>query len=114
MSDTPKLSRTKLFLEHIYSEFPILKKHPDYKFFYFYSNKDKITESLFCVVNTYLSNSNVSQLLDIMMETKKDFFNFTHSGVINEQEFLKKQDQYNQLLEECRKTEHTIVSYEVW
>ena len=114
MSEGTKPKKIKLLLEELYKEYPILKKHHDYKFFYFYSNKDNVNESLFCVVHDYLRNSGLAYKLNLTMEEYKVFFNLTNCGVISEHEFLQRQTNFDKLLEESRKTEYSFLLYEVW
>jgi hypothetical protein len=114
MSEGIGPKKIKLLLEEIYKEYPVLKTHHDYKFFYLYKNKKSVNESLFCVVHDYLRNSNLAYRLNLTMEDYRVFFNLTECSVISENEFLQRQTTFDKLLEESRKTEYTFLLYEVW
>ena len=63
--DSSKLPKNlSMFLDQIYKDYPAVEKHPDYNFYYLYIDNTSKNTYLFCVIDDYLSNSNLSDRLN--------------------------------------------------
>jgi len=103
-----------LFLEEIYNDFPVLKKHHDYNFYYLYFDYPETNQYLFCLIHDFLYNSKFAEELNETMNNKCGFYNFTNSTIINYNDFISIENNIRNLVDELKKTDNTVLFYPVW
>lgn len=107
--------RLVMFMGEIYKQYPALEKHPDYRFFYFYTDYPESSEYLFVVISDYLSNSPLAEKLNVSLNLYKDMFGFTESTIISEDDFNTQiNKQLKKLQDQIRGSKFTSIYYEVW
>jgi hypothetical protein len=113
--DSHQLPKTlNLFLEDIYKEFPYVKTHPDYNFYYLFVDDPIISEYLFCVVDDFLYNSFLAEQVNESMTSKAVFYNFEQASILNHYDFTQLEKLLQEKFNELKKTEKTILFYQVW
>lgn len=106
--------RLNFFLEDLYKEFPFVKKHPDYNFYYLFIDEPEVSEYLFCVIDDFLYNSFLAEGLSKSMTSKAVFYNFTEASILNYGDFSYIQRLVEEKIDELKKTEKTVLFYQVW
>lgn len=113
--DGRQLPKTlELFLTHIYKDFPVLKKHPDYNFYYLYLDEPQVTEYLICLVDDFLVNTSFANELHNTISFRATFYNFENATIMNFDDFTHLSNQVETMYNELKKTEKTILFYQVW
>ena len=106
--------RLRLFVEEIYKNYPEVKNHPDYRFYYLYTDYPEASEYLFVVIQYQLFGK-LSKDLNESLGLYKEMFGFTESSILGEDDINSKiQKQLNELSDKIRGTKYTSVFYEVW
>lgn len=103
-----------LFLDDLYKEFPVIKTHPDYNFYYLYYDSPNTNEYLFCLVHDFLYNSKFADDLNYSMNNKCGFYNFTNATIINYNDLIIFEKNIKDLISELKKTDNTVLFYPVW
>lgn len=106
--------RLNVFLEYLYKEFPYLKKHPDYNFYYLFIDDPEISEYLFCVVDDFLFNSFLAEKVNETMTGTAVFYNYTMASILNHHDFMTIKKYVDEKTNELKKTDKTILFYQVW
>lgn len=106
--------RLNVFLEYLYKEFPYLKKHPDYNFYYLFVDDPEISEYLFCVVDDFLYNSFLAEQVNEYMTKTAVFYNYTMASILNRYDFSNIERFVEDKTNELKKTDKTILFYQVW
>lgn len=107
--------RLRLFMEEIYKNYPNVKNHPDYNFYYLYTDYPEVSEYLFVVILRYELFDKLSKNINESIGLYKDLFGFTESSILSEDDINSKlQKQLNKLSGQIRGTKYTSVFYEVW
>jgi hypothetical protein len=102
-------------MEEIYKQYPVLEKHPDYRFYYVYTDYQEPSEYLFVIITGYLSTSPFAEKLNLSLNLYKDVFGFTESTIITEDDFNKHVHKYLKTLQDTiRGSKFTSIFYEVW
>lgn len=113
--DSSKLPKNlSMFLDQIYKDYPAVEKHPDYNFYYLYIDNTSKNTYLFCVIDDYLSNSNLSNRLNESLNNLSSFFGIDESTIISSSDFEAIKDKITKTYLELRKTSSTIIFYPVW
>ena len=106
--------RLNIFLEDLYKEFPYVKKHPDYNFYYLFIDDPQVTEYLFCVIDDFLYNSFLAGELNKSMVGKAPFYNYEQASIMNYGDFTYVQRMVEEKIDELKKTDKTVLFYQVW
>ena len=107
--------RLRLFMDRIYWEYPDVKNHPDYRFYYMYTDYPEISEYLFIVVPEHEISNKLSNDINKSIVLYKEMFGFTESTILSEQDINSNlQKQLNKLSDQIRGTKFSLVFYEVW
>lgn len=102
-------------MEEIYKNYPNVKNHPDYNFYYLYTDYPEVSEYLFVVILRYELFDKLSKNINESIGLYKDLFGFTESSILSEDDINSKlQKQLNKLSGQIRGTKYTSVFYEVW
>ena len=81
--------RLRLFVEEIYKNYPEVKNHPDYKFYYLYTDYPEASEYLFVVIQYQLFDK-LSKDLNESLGLYKEMFGFTESTILGEDDINSK------------------------
>lgn len=99
----------------MYKLHPNVKTHPDYNFFYFFTDYPEKQEYLFLIVYDFLIDSPLAQETNNSLNLYKNMFNFTEATIMStrhfEVTFLK---EYEELKNKLRRSEFNCLLYEVW
>ena len=107
--------RLRLFVEEIYKNYPEVKNHPDYRFYYLYTDYPEASEYLFFVILQYQLFDKLSKDLNESLGLYKEMFGFTESSILGEDDINSKiQKQLNELSDKIRGTKFSLVFHEVW
>jgi hypothetical protein len=107
--------RLRLFMEEIYKNYPDINNHPDYRFYYLYTDYPEISEYLFIVASQYELSNKLSTEINESIGLYKEMFGFTESSILSHDDInsgLK--TQLNRLSDQIRGTKFSYVFYEVW
>jgi hypothetical protein len=108
MSVYPK--RVETFLKEVYEKHPIMRRHPDYRMFYLYTNYPKLQESIIVMTNN-----------DIPLDDLGDYL-LTIANVLGFELHTMKWDIFDKNIrkdlekefQERRGSEFRVVFYEIW
>ena len=107
--------RLRLFVEEIYKNYPEVKNHPDYRFYYLYTDYPEASEYLFVIILQYQLFDKLSKDLNESLGLYKEMFGFTESSILGEDDVNSKiQKQLNELSDKIRGTKFSLVFHEVW
>jgi hypothetical protein len=107
--------RLRLFVEEIYKNYPEVKNHPDYRFYYLYTDYPEASEYLFVIILQYQLFDKLSKDLNESLGLYKEMFGFTESSILGEDDINSKiQKQLNELSDKIRGTKFSLVFHEVW
>ena len=107
--------RLRLFVEEIYKNYPEVKNHPDYRFYYLYTDYPEASEYLFVIILLYQLFDKLSKDLNESLGLYKEMFGFTESSILGEDDINSKiQKQLNELSDKIRGTKFSLVFHEVW
>jgi len=107
--------RLRLFVEEIYKNYPEVKNHPDYRFYYVYTDYPEVSEYLFVVISQYELSDKISKRLNESIGLYKEMFGFTESTILSEDDINSTiQKQLNELSDKIRGTKFSLVFHEVW
>ena len=102
-------------MEEIYKQYPVLEKHPDYRFYYVYTDYPDHSEYLFVIITDYLSTAPIAEKLNQSLNLYKDMFGFTESTIMTEDDFNKHVHKYLiKLQDTIRGSKFSSIFYEVW
>jgi hypothetical protein len=102
-------------MEEIYKNYPDIKNHPDYRFYYLYTDYPVISEYLFIVVSQYELSNKLSKEINESIGLYKEMFGFTESSILSNDDINSKlQTQLNKLSDQIRGSKFSYVFYEVW
>ena len=105
--------RIDTFLKHIYGVFPILKKHPDYTFYYLYSEEPNY-EYLICVITDYLLDTKFNVELNEFLNEYSETFQLTNATIMSHTEYIRLEKDVDETRNKLRKTENRFFFFEVW
>ena len=107
--------RLKLYMEQIYKDFPILKSHPDYRFYYLYTNYPEQNEYLFVLTGTHQISNKLSEEINQSLHSYNDMFGFTSSSILTNDDMNNKiVKEFYKLTDTLRGSHFSVVLYEIW
>ena len=105
--------RIDLLLSEIYKEFPFMRRHPDYRFYYIHWGYPTLIE-YFIVVTQYIpetSDDNFNVFVNSMSKT----LGFYEGVLITQRDFEENiMKQYFKAIDDLRGSEFKIFLYEIW
>ena len=107
--------KIKSLVELLYTEYPIIRSHPDYRIYYFFTDYPEESEYVFVVTIQYLIYSDFAQNLNQSLNLYKDMFGLKECSLISEHDFeiiLKKE--IEDLYDKIRGSSFNALIYEIW
>ena len=105
--------RLNSLLSEIYKEFPQMRRHPEYRFFYLHWGYPDVREYFFVLTNN-IPDSKDDELL-VFVNTTSQIFGFVEGVLMTPDDFKKHiLGPMEESLNDLRGSEFKIFGYEVW
>ena len=102
-------------MEQIYKDFPTLKSHPDYRFYYLYTDYPKQSEYLLVVTTSYFISEKFSNEINQSLHSYNEMFGFTYSSIMTYDDLNNKiMKDVHKLFDTTRGSHFTTHFCEVW
>ena len=107
--------KVKILMDLLYSEYPVIRNHPDYRIYYMFTDYPEVSEYVFVVTIQYLIHSEFSDKVNESLRTYKDMFSLTNCSILSEYDFeIIIKNELTQLQDKLRGSSFNIVFYEIW
>ena len=105
--------RLNSLLSEIYKEFPQMRRHPEYRFFYLHWGYSDVREYFFVLTNNIPVSSKDEFL--VFVNTTAQIFGFNEGVLMKPDDFKKHiQDVMEESAKDLRGSEFKVFGYEVW
>jgi hypothetical protein len=108
MSPYPK--RVETFLTEVYKKHPIMRRHPDYRMFYLYTNYPKLQESIIIMTNEDIPSDDLGDYLSTIANVIGFEFHAMKWDIFDKEI----REVFEKELQERRGGEFRLLFYEIW
>lgn len=102
------------FMEEIRKNYPETENVENYRFYYFYTDYEKVQDYIFVIVSEHALHREAKKL-NQSLDLWKDLFGFTNATIMLEDDFQRTiETQLHNLQKTIRGTKYTSIFYEIW